>query len=311
MIPNLSVIIVSYNTREITLACLRSVYDRTCDIESEVIVVDNASADGSAQAIAALYPQVKLIINKKNRGFAAANNQGLNIARGKYTLLLNSDTVVLDGALDKLLAFAESRPKAGVIGGRTVRPDGTLALNCFEPAGLFNLLISACALHRLYPRSRTWGRARLTYWDYATPRRVPVVAGCFMLVRRAAMTDVGLLDERFFMYAEEMDWCVRFSTAGWEVWYTPDSSIIHYGGMSAAQSPTQMSRTAQSSLILFLKKYHKGPYVTLCRAVLLSGLILRMPMRLARALLYGRDRLGSEIRQQYAIASLYVGLQRP
>lgn len=251
---DVSVIIVSWNTRDLLRQCLHSVYRESTGIGIEVIVIDNASTDGSADMVLREFPQVVLVRNSDNRGFAAANNQGLAIAQGRHVLLLNPDTVVLERAIQKSIAFAEKHHTAGVVGVRNNDAEGRLTKNCFLFASVFNLMISTLGMHRAFPNNRVCGRERLSWWNYLDDRRVDVVAGCYMLVRREALEDVGGLDESYFMYGEEMDWCWRFKRAGWEVWYHCDAAIIHYGGMSAAQNPVAMQKHAQRSYLQFIQK---------------------------------------------------------
>ncbi|MEW6252452.1 MAG: glycosyltransferase family 2 protein [Planctomycetota bacterium] len=272
---DVSIIIVSYNTRDLTLACLRSVYAQAHDVSSEVLVVDNASTDGSAAVIATEFPNVRLWALDANLGFAAANNLAARHAVGEWLLLLNPDTLVLPNAIPSLVRFAESHPRAAVVGGRALNADGSLQPNCFEPPNLWDLWVNALGLHRLAPRSRVFGRERLLHRDYDQPMRVPVVAGCFMLVRQAAIQEVGLLDEAFFMYAEEVDWCVRFRRHGWQVWYTPAATLIHYGGVSAAYDPHATRTYARQSLLRFLRKYHGQTYVAGCQTAIATGRLLR------------------------------------
>jgi len=251
---DVSIIIVNWNTAQITCDCLESVYQQTEEISFEVILVDNASSDNSVETIKAQFPQVVLIENDDNRGFAAANNQAMAIAKGRYVLLLNPDTLILDGAIQKTLAFGDKNPTCGIIGIRNDSSDGTLVKNCFQFASVQNMIISVFGLHKLFFRSRLFGRERMSWWDYRTVRRVDVVAGCFMLVKHKAINQVGKMDEAYFMYGEEMDWCWRFLQAGWKTLYYPDTKIIHYGGMSAAQNPVGMQLEQQKSFLYFIKK---------------------------------------------------------
>lgn len=251
---DVSVLIVNWNTREVTCECLESVYDQTQGIAFEVILIDNASSDGSADAIRCRYPEVKLIENKENLGFAAANNQGIKSAQGRYVLLLNPDTVIQEGAIDKTVAFMDKQSEAGVVGIRNYNADGSLARNCFQFASVQNLMITTLGLHSLFPKNRYFGRERLSWWDYQTIREVDVVAGCYMLVRREAIDQVGIMDEAYFMYGEEMDWCWRFKRAGWKTLYYPEARIIHYGGMSAAQNPLGMHVEQRKSFLRFIEK---------------------------------------------------------
>ena len=215
--PVVSILIVSWNTREVLRDCLRTVYEQTKNVPFEVIVVDNASEDGSVDMVKTAFPQAVLLANTTNRGFAAANNQGIEVAQGRYVLLLNSDTLVLDGAIDKTVDFAQAHPEAAVIACRVLNSDRTWQPTCFMFPSALNILIGALYLNKLFARSRFFGRERMTWWDGRDVRAVDVVTGCFMLVRREAIEQVGVLDESYFMYGEESDWCYRFHKAGWKV----------------------------------------------------------------------------------------------
>ncbi len=251
---DVTIVIVSYNTRELTLNCLHSIYEQTKNISFEVIVVDNASSDDSTEAIKKTFPKVSLVENPKNLGFAAANNQGIRQAKGRYVLLLNSDTRVLEGAIDKSVGFADSHPEAGVVGCRTLSPDGSLQYNCFMFPSLLNLVISMTRLSKGFSKNRFFGRVRLTWWDYDTVREVDVVAGCFMLVRRQALDEVGPMTEEYFMYSEDTDWCWRFHRHGWKVLYTPEPSILHVWGASSSQCFLEMKILERRSFLIFLGK---------------------------------------------------------
>ena len=211
----LSILVVSYNTRELTLACLESVYAQTTDLDFEVIVVDNASEDGSAKSIADAFPQVKVIESVENLGFARANNLAARSASGEYLLLLNSDTVVLDRAINRILNFARVRPEAGIVGGRTVFADGSLnASSCHgrqTPWGLFCLGTGLAAVFR---GSRWFDPESLGSWQRDTVAEVDAVSGCFLLIRRELWEKLGGFDESFFMYGEDMDLCLRAGIRG-------------------------------------------------------------------------------------------------
>lgn len=279
MRPAISVIIVSWNTRDVLRDCLRSIFTERGSITREVIVSDNDSRDGTAEMIQAEFPEVIVIANAQNLGFAGGNNVAIGRARGDYLLLLNPDTILHPGALQGSLEFAERHPRAAVVGCRTLNADGSIQRNCFLPPDLLNIAISSLGLHRLFPRSRFFGRERMTYWDLDREREVAVVAGCFMLCRHDAVTEVGLLDEHFFMYAEEVDWCVRFKRHGWQIWYTHHATITHFGGVSASKAPMLMREQEQRSLVVFLRKYHSYIYVVMCRIILMAGFLLRALMQ--------------------------------
>jgi GT2 family glycosyltransferase len=288
--PAVSVVIVNWNTRETLRDCLRTVYEQTRDVEFEVIVIDNASTDGSADMVRTAFPRTLLRVNSTNRGFAAANNQGMEAAQGCYILLLNSDTLVLDGAIDRMVRFAEAHPEAAATACRVLNSDRTRQPTCFQFPSALNLLIAALYLNKLFPRSRLWGRERMTWWDGLDTRAVEVVTGCFILVRRDVIDQVGVLDESYFMYGEEADWCYRFRQAGWKVLFTPDAQIVHLGGASSAHVKGPMCLQLRASLLLFLRK-HRGlaSYVAGCAFVSLFFL-LRLPVWLATAAIPGGGR---------------------
>jgi GT2 family glycosyltransferase len=255
---DVSVIIVSWNTQDILCDCINSIYQQTNNEQFEVIVVDNASSDGSVDMVQSEFRQVKIIKNNENRGFAAANNQGITVAQGRYVLLLNSDTVVLNGVIDKVVAFADSSPKAGIIGCRVLDKEKISQPSCFLFPSVLNLFLATTYLYKLCPKSKFFGREHMTWWNRDDVREVDVVTGCFMLVRREAIEQVGLLDERFFMYAEETDWCYRFKQAGWQIMFTPNAEIIHLHGASSRQVKPKMISQWRKSMLFFFEK-HRDP----------------------------------------------------
>jgi len=256
--PAVSIVVVSWNTRDILRDCLKSIDESAGPIRCEIIVVDNASADNSVEMVRREFPHVRLIANAENRGFAAANNQGMAVAQGRYVLLLNSDTVVLDGAIARTVAFAEAHPEAAVVGCRVLNADRTLQPTCFMFPSVLNMLLSSTHLYKLRPRSRFFGRERMTWWERDDVRQVEVVDGCYMFVRRDAIEQVGLLDETFFMYGEETDWCYRFRQGGWKNLFCPEAQIIHLGGQSSKLVKTEMVYQLRAGILQFVKKHH-GP----------------------------------------------------
>src|SRR3972149_58707 len=249
------IIIVNWNTRRILYDCLTSIYRETKTCSFETIVVDNNSTDFSTQMVKTEFPQVLLITNSKNVGFATANNQGMRIARGRYILLLNSDVVILDNAISKMISFADSNLEAGVVACRIRNPDGTLQSTCFKFPSLLNMILSVTYLQKLFPRSTFFGRERMGWFDWNSVCEMDVVAGCFMLVRRKAIEQVGLMDESYFMYGEETDWCYRFKQAGWKGCFAPGAEIIHLGGSSSKQMKPEMTLQLWASILFFLKKH--------------------------------------------------------
>jgi GT2 family glycosyltransferase len=228
----LSIIVVNWNTRQLLQDCLTSVYANIGVIETEVVVVDNGSTDGSIEMLLSLFPKVLLISNQSNKGFAAANNQGIRLSNGKYYLLLNSDTIVHHGVLEQSLTYIEHHPSVGIMGCRVLNTDGTVQFSCSGFPSLLNLAILASGLWKLaWPAF--FDRYQMRHWDRSNERDVEVISGCYMLVRAKAVNEVGLLDEDFFFFGEETDWCRRFRKAGWELRFAPVGEITHYGGASA------------------------------------------------------------------------------
>jgi GT2 family glycosyltransferase len=256
------------------------------------------------------FPQVKLIQNDTNKGFAAANNEGITIAKGRYVLLLNSDTVILNNAIDKTVSFADAHPKAGVVGYRVLNPDCTLQPTCFMFPSILNMLLAAAYLYKIFPQSRFFGRERMTWWDRNDKREVDVVTGCFMLVRREAIEQVGLMDERFFVYGEETDWCYRFKQAGWKVLFTPRAEIIHYGGQSSKQVAPQMSLQLRGSILQFMKKNRSGLEYRLACFLVFIFFALRIPIWFFKWIIGGKNRAYNWMRMKvYLVGSwrLLVG----
>ncbi len=252
--PDVSAIVVSYNTRELTLRCIESIQEHGGGLSVEIIVVDNASRDGSADAVATHHPEVQLIANADNRGFATANNQAFERATGRYLLLLNPDAHLTPGALDKTLRFAEENERAGAVGCRVLLPSGEQQSTLFRPRGLGTLLINTVVPNRLMRRSKLLGFERYVGIDLDRVQDVEVVAGCFMLVRREVLEEVGGMDPQFFMYGEEAEWCYRIRQAGWSILYYPDVHVVHAGGQSAKQEKRRMNLAMARSQLLLVQR---------------------------------------------------------
>lgn len=290
VVMDVSVIIVNWNTESLLRNCLRSVFDTTGGIPFEVIVIDNASSDGSVAMVERAFPQVKLVKNSDNKGFATANNQGMALAGGRYVLLLNSDTVVLGDVIGATVHFADAHPDTAVVGCRVLNADRSLQPTCFMYPSLLNMLLSSSHLYKALRKSRFFGRERMMWWDRMDTRDVDVVTGCYMLVRREAIDQVGFMDESFHMYGEETDWCYRFKQAGWRVMFAPKGEIVHFGGASSGQVREKMALQLKGSILLFLKK-HRGWVVYAVACVLTSLFFLvRTPYWLIVALVSKRTR---------------------
>ena len=249
-----SIIIVSWNTRDLLRRCLSSV-DAQSLPEShgppELFVVDNASSDGSPQMVRAEFPQVRLIENPGNVGFAAANNQGLAIARGDLHILLNPDTELLPGALAALIGFMDDCPAAGAAGANLLNPDGTLQNSAYPMLGLGRELWRLFRLDRIH-RLASYP---LLDWAGGGPRRVGVAQGACLALRREALDQVGLLDEQYFMYTEEVDLCYRLARAGWEVYWVPQARVLHFGAQSTRQAEAEMFLALYESKVRFFRKH--------------------------------------------------------
>ncbi len=245
---DLSIVIVSYNVRELLEQCLRSVINQQstvnseslitdrCSLVTDVIVVDNASSDHSSEVVREKFPSVRVIANKENRGFAAANNQGFAESRGRYVIMLNPDTVVREGALETLVRFMDAHPRAGACGGKLVFPDGSLQHSAFEFPTLAQLLIDFFPLNWRLTDSRLNGRYPRSWYAKGKPFPIDHPLGADFLVRWEAAEQVGWLDEKFFLNCEEIDWAMRLKRAGWEIWCVPSAAIVHYEAQSKRQS---------------------------------------------------------------------------
>ena len=266
MKSDISIIIVSYNTRSLLVACLRSIAATRGNLRLEVIVVDNASGDGSASAMGE-FAFAHVIANASNVGFGAANNQGVAASTGRYVLLLNSDTEIRGNCLEGMLSFADTHPAVAAFGCRVLYPDGTLQRSCMLFRSLTNLTLFATGLSKIFPRSRFYGRELMSWWTFNEARIVEVIVGCFMLIRRSAIDEIGMFDERFFMYAEEVDWCKRLQNAGMSAMFVPDWEITHVCGASTAPVARAMIPHLWGSTLKFIRKHHSGVYYAASVAV--------------------------------------------
>lgn len=252
-VPDVSVIILNWNTRDMLADCLETVLKYAGRLTVELIVVDNASTDGSQAMLQQRFPQVQLIANHENVGFARGNNQGMAISRGRYMLLLNSDAFITPGALEALLQLADAQPRAGIVGAHLLNADGTFQASHTPFPSLWQEFMILSGLGRLlfgrwYP-SRGAQEAR-------GPQTVDYVEGACLLVRPGAFRETNGLDEGFFMYAEEVDWCYTMHQKGWQVWYQPAAHIIHLGGGSSQGRRTQREGDLYRSRVRFFRKHY-------------------------------------------------------
>jgi GT2 family glycosyltransferase len=251
---HLSIIIVNWNTREYLLPCVESIFEKEHGISQEVIVVDNGSQDGSREEVKKKFPSIHLIENKKNLGFAKAANQGLEKASGRYLLLLNPDTQVKHGAIERLVSFMESHSEVGVVGGQLLNSDGSRQNSIANFPSLTTELFNKNLLRWLFP-TRFPGKERI----YLEPIEVDSVIGACMMVRRDVLEQVGSLDEDYFLFLEETDWCYRIKRKGWKVFHVPQAEIIHFQGKSAENEMARAKIEYYHSRYLFFKK-HRGRF---------------------------------------------------
>ena len=283
-----SIIIVSWNAQKYLMQCLASLFSERCDYPLEVIVVDTASSDGSPELVAKDYPQVQLIRNKENLGFAKANNIGIAASTGKYLCLVNSDVKVLPHCLNRLVDYAETHPDVGMVGPRIIGGDGKLQRSCRGFPTLWNMFCRALALDSLFPGAKVFTGYSLFHWPQDTSRDVDVLSGCFWLTRRTALDGVGLLDEAFFMYGEDVDWCKRFWKHGWKLAFVCSAEAIHYGGASSANAPVRFFIERHRADLQYWQKHHSRPAVACYFALTCLHLLLRLAGYLV-ALLFRRS----------------------
>ena len=267
---DLSIIIVNYNTWGLLKDCLISIFENQTDFSYRVVVVDNASSDGSVAMIKEHFPQAELIASEINGGFAYANNLGLRhvgfdnegklqVQASRYAILLNPDTIIPATALDEMIKFMDAQPDVGAVGPKLVRLDGSLDLACRRsfptPTVSFYRMVG---LSKLFPRSRVFGRYNMTFVDPDELLEVDSVVGAFMMVRREAIAQAGLLDETYFMYGEDLDWAYRIKAKGWKIYYNPAVTVIHVKRASSRRSPKAQIEFYRAMDIFYRKFYAAG-----------------------------------------------------
>jgi GT2 family glycosyltransferase len=257
-------VIVSFNTRDVLRECLQSVFREATSLRVQVIVVDNASTDGSQAMIEVEFPDVLLIRSEVNLGFGPANNLGFSSASGRYLVLLNSDAFLTEGSLKRSTAHMDANPGAGLGGGRLTGRDGSWQPSARMFPTVFSDLLVLSGLAARFPRSRFFGRADRTWASPMEPAEVDWIPGAYAIVRTEILRSIGLFDPRFFLYYEEVDLCKRIKDAGYSIWYWPDIAVIHIGGESSRQVRSlQLSRTGAQltlwrmrSMLLYYRKHH-------------------------------------------------------
>ncbi|HEX6288540.1 MAG TPA: glycosyltransferase family 2 protein [Herpetosiphonaceae bacterium] len=254
---DISICMVSLNCLDVLKACLESLRANRSSVSFEIIVVDNASTDGTVEYIRQHAPDVQLVLNDDNAGFTRATNQAIERSTGKYILWLNTDTILKPDSLRRLQDFLEATPQAGIVGPKVLNPDGTFQPQCKR--GLPTPLASLCymlKLDRLWPKNRLVGQYLLTYLPVEQAHQVDAVSGCCLMARRSVWEQIGPLDEQIFAFGEDIDWCVRANDAGWQVWYYPGSSIVHLKGQGGVHSkPYHKAWGMHQGMWVFYRKH--------------------------------------------------------
>jgi GT2 family glycosyltransferase len=275
-----SIIIVNYNTRALVLKCLESIYRTTYQMDFEVIMVDNASADGSADAVRKKYPSVMVIAEEKNFGFARANNLAIRRCEGKYILLLNPDTEVRNSAVPSMARFLDGHPKAGAVGCRLYNSDGSLQVSSFDFPTVPGVFATVFQLKKIIPTRwlregplRTWMGSRIRYFNqHISPQRVDFVSGACMMVRKRMLDEVGLLDEGFFIYFEEIDWCFRMAEAGWTTYFLPSAEVVHHIGQSSRQISRRSFLELHRSRLYYYRKHFSRQSTAVVKSIIFARL---------------------------------------
>jgi GT2 family glycosyltransferase len=278
----LSVVIVNYNVKHFLEQCLKSVFIATENIDAEVFVVDNNSVDGSVEMVKELFPEVRLIANLNNTGFSVANNQAIKESKGEYVLLLNPDTIVPENCFTMLIDFADNTPDCGACGVRMV--DGTGKFLPESKRGLPTpevALYKMIGLNKLFPKSHKFGKYHLGYLPEHQTNEVDILAGAFMFIRKKVLDKIGLLDETFFMYGEDIDLSYRIALAGWKNYYFADTTIIHYKGESTKKQSTNYVRVFYKAMVIFAEKHYSGQHKTAFKFLINSAIYARAGIALA------------------------------
>jgi GT2 family glycosyltransferase len=258
---DISIVVVTWNAKKFVDECFGSIREELRGISAEVIDVDNASTDGTADMIAEGYPEVKLIRSTENLGFPRGNVVAIEATHpSKYVCLVNPDVRVLPECFHKMLEYMERNPKIGVLGPKMLNPDGSVQQSCFRAPSVWTSWCRALALDRtVLRRLPLFGGLLMADFGHDKTREVDALNGCFLLIRREAMDQVGLIDDRYFMYGDDLDWCLRFRKKGWPVVFYPEASAVHYGGGTTARAPVYFYVEMQKANVQYWKKHHSRP----------------------------------------------------
>src|SRR5215469_12267079 len=274
---DISVVIVGWNAKHYLELCLQSLADAPPRRNTEIIVLDNASSDGSAEMIKSRFPQVRLIRSEENLGYPRGSNVAIRQCRGRYIALVNPDVIVFPNCLDNLAEFLDQHPKAGLIGPRVFNPDMTQQSTCRRFPTLWNNICSATALATAFKNSRVFAGEHMWFFSHDEIRPVDVLVGCFWMVRKETFDTVGLFDDNLFMYGDDVDWCRRAWKVGWEVVFFPGARAIHDRGKITAPYPVRFAVAQQRSVLYYWHRHHG-----------FSATVRRTGLAAKRALMFNR-----------------------
>jgi GT2 family glycosyltransferase len=287
MTVDVSICIVTYHARDFLRDCLLSIYGMVGSISFEIIVVDNHSEDGTLDMLRQEFPEVRLLINEQNTGYTRPNNQAIRVSEGRTILLINPDTLVKPNAITELVSFLDAHSEVGIVGPKVLNRDGTLQKQCRRSeARPWDSICYFSGLSRLFPHDKRFAGYLMTYLDEDLTHETEAVSGSSMLIRRAVIDQIGDLDENFFAYQEDTDYCRRARLAGWKVFYHPSAQIIHYGGEGGSKvQPYRAIIEWHRSYYLYYRKHFAKDYPIIFSAVYYFGMLMKLGLTLSINLL--------------------------
>ncbi len=292
---DLSIIIVNFKSKDFTDACIKSIYEHTHIISFEIIVVDNNSGDGCMGMLKEKYPKVKGHQNNENVGFSRANNVGIRLATGRYLLLLNPDTIIFDRALEKMIEFMDAHSDVGVSGCRVENPDGSLQKACRRsiptPVVAF---FKISGLSKLFPKSRILSKYNLSFVRASKQIEVDAVSGAFLMFRSEVLDDIGGLDEEYFMYAEDIDFCYRAKRKGWKVMYYPHARITHFKGESSKHLSMKATKAYYDSMAIFFRKNLERKTFIILRFLVYFGIWFLKQIAILKVMINIKRKVGTK-----------------
>lgn len=301
---DLSIVIVNWNAKDYIDRCISSLIENIKDIDYEIIVVDNASSDGSVELIRSKYDEVTLMESDLNLGFAKGNNVGINQASGKYIALINSDISIHNNCFRLLIDFMDHNKDVGLCGPKILNSDHTLQLSCRKLPTLWNVFCSTFALNKVLKYFRIYEGSFMDQSEHDRIKEVEVLSGCFWFSRKKAVDEIGLLDERFFMYAEDIDWCLRFHESSWKIIYYPDAEAVHYGGASSGNAPIRFYVEMQKAIFQYWRKHYSTGANTIFTIIFIVHQLIRISTRLPLIFVPTRKQKEYSYKVRRSIASL-------